>query len=132
MALRLLKGGDGTGDEFARAIFLAYFNGEPWIAEIGVHKDDQSLRPVVERFGPPGITTTIFSGSERVWKQHFPFPPEIPQSLQEASDVIERYIQLCVDDPDCEDIGGHIHIGKLTPSGFTWIHPPKAGVPYGR
>lgn len=49
-------------------------------------------------------------------------------TLAKATDIARNYILACCDpvalqiDPNCADIGGHIHMAIITPAeGFRWI-----------
>jgi hypothetical protein len=52
-------------------------------------------------------------------------------SLAEGLAHATGFIQACKDplgvevDPNCKNIGGHIHAAAVTPSGFTWLIEPR-------
>lgn len=54
--------------------------------------------------------------------------PELSEA--EAIELASNYLAACMDpkgralDPECEAIGGHIHIAAVKPDGFRWIIPP--------
>jgi hypothetical protein len=118
MALRRFE---KKNDNFvARALFVAYFHSRPYVGEISVSRDDEGfLKVEIATIGSPnegGIN--VFSGCKKI------AVPNTPHCLEEAMDVVEEYIQSCIDDPECEDIGGRIQMGTLTPEGFNWIRMP--------
>lgn len=114
-----------SNSEIARVLIVGYFNGVPCLAEVNVcHQDLVLLEPSVGKLMVPAQPGCyIFSGSKIVCKT---FPKCDAQSSSEAVDFIRGYIQSCADsgEPDCDNIGGHIHIGKITPGEFSWIDPP--------
>jgi hypothetical protein len=112
-------------DEIAGVLFVGYFNQQPCMAEIMVcHQNLLLLEPTIKTLVIPAKPNcNIFSGSKslnRAW------PKCKARSGAEAIDFVRKYIQACADssEADCDDIGGHIHIGQITPEGFTWIDPP--------
>jgi hypothetical protein len=119
--------------EIARLLFVGYFRGKPYKARISVPLlNSVILQPVIEEIGDcfPG-DLEILSGSKWVYQEFFESKPimaniNLPTG---AMTFVQKYIQKCIDhqdkDPDCSNIGGHIHVGMLTPDGFHWIIEPK-------
>jgi hypothetical protein len=111
--LRILRTNDsgkcGTG------IFLSYRKGQPWVSEISAFKNGRTWDCYVDE-GVPNGEIDILSGPATDFER--------PRSLNEAKNLIETYLKNCVAHPT-EEIGGHVHIGKFTPDGFSWIQPPK-------
>jgi hypothetical protein len=115
-------------DEIARLLFLGYFDDKPFTSEIFVrHEGPKLLRPIVEF---PFLSTRFdgFSGAKKACEI---FGNQVlPDSLLDAAKLVRKYIELCFihRDPPLEGenpIGGHIHIGKFPPEGFSWISQPK-------
>jgi hypothetical protein len=113
-----------------QVLFVAYFEGKPWIAELVVNHTD--LMPRIERIeclSNMAACFRVFSGSKTAY---FKFVPsgQVPSfaSLGEGSILIRDYIKLCFVHPDKTEtinpIGGHIHIGQLKPNGFLWVDSP--------
>jgi hypothetical protein len=106
---------DTTG-QCATGIFLSYLKGQPWVSEITVFKNGRTWDCSIEE-GFANGEITIVSGPDKTFDK--------PASLGQARNMIEDYLQECVANPT-EEIGGHVHIGRLMPGGFDWILPPKA------
>ena len=117
--------------EIATVLFVGYFDGEPCKAEIGIIRgQDTIFRPEITNLCVPApFGYRIFTGSKAAFKVSN-LSSGLPSSLQEAATRVRDYIRLCFShrDPPLNGenpIGGHIHIGQLTPRGFRWIDPPK-------
>lgn len=89
--------------------------------EVSVFKNGRTWDSCVIEGGTPSGEIAIVSGG--VGLAEF----DKPTSLNQATGMIEHYIQDCIADPRNEEIGGDIHIGKLTSGGFDWMVPPKLG-----
>jgi hypothetical protein len=115
--------------EIARAVFLAYFNGSPYVGEVTLNHDGSVVSVPQIWHSAPDFRFYVFSGSKFVYAKLKDKLSVEPKSLSEASALIRWYIEESGKypdiDPDCANIGGHIHIGSLTPSGFTWTDPPR-------
>jgi hypothetical protein len=52
-----------------------------------------------------------------------------PESLQEAAELVQKYVQSCVDNrtkyADYSTFGGRVHVATITPDGFNWVVPPS-------
>ena len=108
-------------------VFLAYFGGYPYFAEIEIwHDGNQILRPTVECHPATG-KFRIFSGSKMA---HNEFGQCDTSScvLSHLAAEAKRYIEICFKyqrvDCDASGIGGHIHMGKLEAQGYTWLIQP--------
>ncbi len=108
-----------TTGECARGVFLYFWKGVPMGFEISVFKNGRTWDSRVIDGGTPNGSVSIVSGGVE------PVTFENPVSLDQAKFMIERYIQDCAADPRNEEIGGDIHIGKLTLEGFDWVVSPK-------
>jgi hypothetical protein len=113
--------------EIARVFFAAYFDGLPCAAEINVNVGDRGIQlPEIEKLGEPLVGGFgVFSGSESAYEI---FKADLESSPRDASKLIRNYIELCFIYSDktggVNPIGGHIHIGRLTPKGFSWVESP--------
>lgn len=107
---------DTTG-EVAHGIFLTLWKGVPVGFAMSVFKNGRTWDCRVTEGGKPNGEVIIISGPDKDLGS--------ATSLNQASDIIQTYLEDCVAHPT-EEIGGHIHIGKLTPEGFNWIIPPKS------
>lgn len=116
--------------ELASALLVGYFDGEPCSGEIMVrHSRGRIEKPFVQKLGVSPLN--IFSGSLSMWNRFRPEGRVEEDELLSAEGgikVVREYMQLCVEnrgiDPECSDIGGHIHIVRVTPDRFIWIEPP--------
>jgi hypothetical protein len=104
-----------TTGKCATGIFLSYLKGLPWVSEITVFKNGRTWDCSVEENFANGEVDLV-SGPGKTFDK--------PTSLGQARTMIEAYLQECVANPT-EEIGGHVHIGRLTPGGFDWILPPN-------
>lgn len=117
--------GLNRNERIAQVLIVGYFNGESCLAEIDVcHQNLSLLEPkLVKLQVPMNVNRNIFSGCESAFGA---FSERYPMSTDEALLFVREYIQACSDsaEPDCGNIGGHIHIGKITPEAFSWVEPP--------
>lgn len=128
-------------------LLFGYCNGAPSEIHLRFWHQDQVLgKPQV---GPFDLRSRnpYAVGSPQVWnalRSHDPalsrFPlPEMPPperaqeiSLWNAAKIGETLILACESeealgiDPECKNIGGHIHIAAVTPMCFHWLKPPIA------
>jgi hypothetical protein len=104
-----------TSGVHAIGVFLAFLKGSPWVSEITISKNGLSFDCAVKE-GTPSGDISIVSGPDANFDK--------PVSLNQAKNMIESYIRSAIADPACPDIGGQVHIGKLTPEGFDWVIPP--------
>jgi hypothetical protein len=111
--LRLLQTRDSG--HCATGIFLSYRKGEPWVSEVRVFKNGYTWDCSVEE-GSANGEIVILSGPSSDFANS--------TSLCEAENTIRDYLESCVAHPT-DEIGGHVHIGKFTPDGFSWIQSPK-------
>jgi hypothetical protein len=129
LTLKYLGRGVGVFDDglIAKALFLAYFEGQPYKAGIYANHDSHIvLRPVI-KCAPALAQFCVFNGSKKAYE--LLNPPLATVSLLEVSNLVRDYIRLCFTHRDTpikgeNPIGGHIHIGHLTPERFSWIDPP--------
>ena len=131
----------------ATAVFAGYFQGAPsWSYADFFHHDNlpSAFRVNVAPISPGN---RLFSGSGRIQQLTYPndrdtktdprfaryIKPTGPDtSLEGAVDIGRGFIEAHSDpvalqeDYDvCKRVGGHIHIAKVTPSGFEWLVKPK-------
>ena len=118
-------------DRICQAQFLCYFDGRRCSFEIEIPLMDGVIQParVIALLDPALPAFNIFSGSKRVYEEQYKHRIEVgAPSSDEAVKLIRDYIEMCFDfqdtDEECARIGGHIHIGKLSPTKFSWIYPP--------
>jgi hypothetical protein len=102
----------GTG---AFGILLSYRKDVPWVAQISAFKNGHTWDCIVDD-GEANGNIDLVSGPGREFDK--------PQTLTDAENAISDYLDYCVSHPT-EEIGGRVHIAKLTPEGFSWIRPPK-------
>jgi hypothetical protein len=129
----------------AELAFIGYFKGKPcWIAIKFLPRPNPtgSLYEVVQTRlypwygwvnGSDVLRRLISAGDPRL-AQYFPQGYELPHdgsSMQEAIAFAKSYVDACCSplaralDPECEKIGGHVHIATVTPDkGFQWVIPP--------
>lgn len=100
----------------AVGVFLAFLNDSPWVSQITISKNGRSFDCIAEG-GTPSGDIGIASGPDATFDK--------PVSLNQAKNMIESYIRSVIADPKCPDIGGQVHIGKLTSEGFDWMVPPQ-------
>jgi hypothetical protein len=108
-----------TTGTHAVGVFLAFLNGSPWVSEITISKNGLSFDCAVEECTPSGDIGKA-SGPDAIFDK--------PVSLNQAKNMIEGYIRSTIADPECPNIGGQVHIGKLTSEGFEWIIPPESEI----
>jgi hypothetical protein len=115
-------------NEMFRGMFVGYLKGRAWMIQINFpHDNGELLPPVLGKICEAPNEFCMFSGSKLVW---FDVRATIfePNSLVEAAELVQRYVQLCVNKryeyEDCKNMGGHIHIVAITPEKFSWIVPP--------
>ena len=85
--------------------------------------------------GPPILTRLMFKENDpRFAKYKKPVDENV--TLEGAADFGKTFIEASADrlalqlDPDCEGVGGHIHIAAITPAdGFKWLIPPVSQNP---
>jgi hypothetical protein len=111
--LRMLRTND-IG-QCAEGIFLSYRNGQPWASQISIFKNGRTWDCSVEE-GTVNGDVDIVSGPDGKFDK--------PASLDEAAGAIKAYLKDCVANPT-DEIGGHVHIARLTLDGFSWVQPPK-------
>ncbi len=115
-------------EEIARVLFVGYYDGRPWQAEVTFSQNNSVLQlPFMHELieSPPNLK--IFSGSAVVLQQFEPLVA--PENLEEAVELVRKYIQACVantTDPYCASIGGHVHVARVTREATEWVVPPVA------
>jgi hypothetical protein len=115
-----------TPDQMPQVLFLGYFQGWPFTAEIHTMRQGTTiLRPEI-KCAPVSVRVDTFAGSKRVCEE-FGERSE-PRNLDEAIDLIREYMTRCVAyqgvDEQCSKIGGLVHTGIFRPNGFTWVDYP--------
>jgi len=107
-----------TTGECARGVFLYFGKGAAMGFEMSVFKNGRTWDSCVTGGGmPTGEIFVISGGLEQVTFDK-------PASLSQATGMIDHYIRDCIADPRNEEIGGDVHIGKLTSEGFDWVIAP--------
>jgi hypothetical protein len=126
---------------FARVFFAGYFcKHEPSFAIVTLRHDDKILLSPERRvetppensylMGASGVIQDKIYGSEDHWVKEYAKPVGPDGSLDDLVSLAEGFIRACCDpraqeiDPSCINIGGHVHVAELTPSGFKWRIPP--------
>jgi hypothetical protein len=114
-------------EEIAHVLLVGYYNGKPYRTGIRfLQKNLQLQAPFMDELIESPDNFDIFSGSDVILKQFEPIAA--PESLQEAAELIRRYIQTCAENRcnygDCATIGGRVHVATVTPKRFEWAIPP--------
>jgi hypothetical protein len=132
-----------------RAHLLGFYMGMASIAQITFqHVGQNLLDPNITLIPQAKLKNFQGSGSQVIMRRIFSADPSFasyrmsrqgidltkppgPQTVEDAARLVENYIQACIDnrhlDPECELIGGRIHVGKVNKRhGFEWIKPPLA------
>ena len=112
-----------TTGRCASGIFLYLCKGVPMVLEIEVFKNGYTWDSRVSGSGVPNGEIDLVSGG--IESKEF----GKPTSLDQAKDWIEDYIRDCIADPRNAEIGGEVHIGKLTSGGFDWMVSPQTELP---
>lgn len=110
--LRVLRTNDSG--MCTEGVLLSYRKGLPWVSQIAAFKNGRTWDCNVNE-GVANGEIDIISGPGAEF--------ETPKSLSEAAGAIKAYLEDSVAHPT-EEIGGHFHIAKFTPEGFSWIQPP--------
>lgn len=126
-----------------RLFFAGYFDSQvPYFLVAELHHDHQVIGPpritietpnpkFVRISGPVGLAKSIFMEQDKRLSK-YAMPTDENSSLEEAAKTAAGFLRACADplarriDPFCERVGGHIHIAKVTPSGFHWHIPPAS------
>jgi hypothetical protein len=126
--------------------FAGYFNHAPCWMELQFHPfynpRTERLYEINPREVYPGacfvsgsliVGGLISCGDPRFAQFCARFDPS--QSMEDATGYVNGYIEACCSragfsvDPECEGLGGHIHVAKVTPEhGFDWVVPPLSAV----
>jgi hypothetical protein len=114
-------------EEIAHILFVGYYNGKPYRTGVRFSQSNSLLQsPFMDELIESPDNFDVFSGSEVILEQFQPMTT--PESLQEAADLIRKYIQACIDSrskySDCMTIGGQVHVATVTPEEFKWVIPP--------
>jgi hypothetical protein len=114
-----------TPAEIARMALVGYYREKPCFAEIIVRYENDILTPSVVTQIPANLCRRIFVGAESVFSKWM--ADDLPYKRDQAINFSTGYIQDCINSAnlDCANIGGMLHAAELTPSGFSWIIPPK-------
>jgi hypothetical protein len=114
-------------EEIAHVLLVGYYNGKPYRTGVKFsHRNLMLQPPFVDDIIESPDNFDVLTGSDVILQQ---FQPMVaPESLQEAAELIRRYIQACVDNrsnhADCATIGGRVHVATVTTERFAWIVPP--------
>lgn len=114
-------------EEVSHVLLVGYYDGIP--VRTGVkfsHKNSMLQSPFIDEIIQAPDDFHVFSGSDVILQKSQPMGE--PNSLAEAANLIQRYIQECVDNrnnfSDCSTIGGHVHVATITAERFEWVVPP--------
>ncbi|HLJ13255.1 MAG TPA: hypothetical protein VKV15_02080 [Bryobacteraceae bacterium] len=118
------------GEGCMAIVFVAcYFrDDEPSVATIELYATKQfalaRISPLEPEYfyGPKEIREMAMSDTDQRFSMRRPH--QSCDSIEKAEALARAYIEACCDFSP-KDIGGHIHIAKLTPNGSEWIAPPK-------
>jgi hypothetical protein len=122
-------------------VFAGYFKSDPFVfyaqfshslrfAEF--HSQEITLAGLL--YGSDVVRKKMYDNGEAVkdspFAQYIQDPKQI-QLLDDSERYVRGYIEACsttlaltMDEARCKKIGGHIHVGELTPTGFRWRIPP--------
>jgi hypothetical protein len=111
-------------ERIASDLLVGYYNGEPYRAEVSFsHRNLLLQEPTTDALCEAPDNFAIFSGSDVILQQFQPM--EAPESLEEAGELIRRYIQVCIDNrnkyADCATFGGRVQVATVTKDKFEWI-----------
>jgi hypothetical protein len=117
-------------NEIVRGLFIGYIDDSPFTVEVSFqHRNGVFLEPLLTKVSGEPKTFGMFSGSESVLND-FKDDLRAPASLDDATNLVRRYIRSCVDNrnryADCVNFGGRVHVAVVTPSKFEWADPPSA------
>jgi hypothetical protein len=115
-------------EEIARVLIVGYYDGKPYRTGVTFsHKHLRLQTPFMDELIESPDSFNIFSGSAVILNQLQPIMA--PESLEEAAELIRKYIQACVDNrnnyADCATFGGQVHVATITPERFEWYIPPS-------
>lgn len=115
---------ENSPNEIAKVILVGFFKGVPCLAEIKIAYINFLFQPEIQIHAPDGYKKRIFTGAKSACSSRYQLCK--PQNNMEAIRFVKEYLQDCIEsaETDCQAIGGHIHIGVVTPIGFSWIIPP--------
>jgi hypothetical protein len=122
-----LSGSVLPNEDIAHVLLVGYYNGKPYRTGVRFsHKNLFLQAPFRDEIIESPSTFHVFSGSDVILQKSQPLGE--PNSLEEAANLIQRYIQSCVDNrdnfSDCSTIGGHVHVATLTAERFEWAISP--------
>lgn len=101
-------------------LFIAYFCGVPCQAEISWTENEFRVTSLAESVPPNRVG---FSGPKKVCEDHGQ-KQFVTNTISDAVDWVREFLTDSINDPNSRDMGGHIHILRLTNKGFTWTNPP--------
>ena len=121
----------GIGDHSdAEVLFVGYLNAIPlWASLTFGHGDTNFLPPILEVSDPEPRGLKVFSGSKTVF-ENMQRDGLIDKAvyLREAINLVRLYAHTCIKNnrtiPDCKNLGGRIHIARVTRRGCSWVEPP--------
>jgi hypothetical protein len=111
-----------------KILIVGYRNDGAWRAQLKAAPSD-NFRTVFElcELCEAPVDFNIFNGSPKMFAQ---IESDIcePETLEDAASLVRKYIELCAlnryTEPECNAIGGHIHIAATSPQSFYWMIPP--------
>lgn len=118
--------------ELARMAMVGYVDGKPQCVQMAfpVNKGVLDLPCRNEAHDPPAPIFHVSGcrSGEKVFESMVKAKKMQPcQTTAQGLSLVERYIQLCANEPTIgiNTIGGHIHIAALTPIDSKWLIAPK-------
>jgi hypothetical protein len=125
----------------ARIFVAAYFRNQPGLAVVRFFHNFQVVSdPEIHIETPPKngfhigssvIFQELFRDKKDIrfdkYRKDVPFDGPLGNVAEAAHLIVEAQCDPIAAelDPLCKGIGGHIHVGTLTPNGFKWRIPPK-------
>lgn len=121
-----------VGPSFACLFMVGYVGGEPQTATIRFpFRDGRIQNPVVlMALSDPVDSLNLFVGSKTIYsKMRTDGLLAIPATANEAARLVTTYLETCIacneSVDDCRNIGGHIHVARLTPEKADWLIAPS-------
>jgi hypothetical protein len=106
----------------ARMLVAGYFNLDPFSFAIDVNQINLLPSVTARRFNPSN-DLRVFSGHPSTAEDES--LKRVPVDVEDARNLVHEYIQKCIDNPECKDIGGRTHVAVVSPNSFDWIDAPE-------
>jgi len=115
--------GSANAGSMARMLAVGYFNHDPFLLEIKV--EQVNLLPLVTAHQfMPSTDLRAFSGHPSVAADDE--LKRIPNTVEDARNLVHEYIQRCADSIECTGIGGRTHVALVSADSFRWIDAPNS------